>query len=547
MPQKARIEDIDSILGPGTASLSDILPEGDAGPKDYLSRTLTGLNPIPAVRLLGSAALSPLPGETGRAARGHLKEAIVDPMKGEFNKSLDPSRSDADRKMHKSLSMYPMVGPMAGEWADEAKKGEYQGIAGDITAMVLPSLLGKGSQKLAGKMSEHMYEKSLGIPGNVPLEMRKEMVKRGLDPNRPLPVSKLSLAKLWTESTGLKKVVEQITKDPNSPYAQRTVPVAPLLQAADEYIADLQNVDPSKAKRIKRLRAAWESTLTGRTPARGVSVQQFGKARVPPYATVAEAQKLKELLDREMADSLFSEEVKTQGGPRAMKPAAGAIKEAVEKAVPEQPLRAMNAAISRDIYLKKSILGALKKNPGFLDRWTTSLGVLGLEEMAAGRMETGIMATVSAAVRLATSNPKILSHLAVELSKYSDSPRVAPLSKYPLLSVPASVDSTPNESYQLNSSKTNQFDTKLSPSEEKSFQAWKSKNAPRDSGEDYDLRGAFKAGLNPSKNGHWPDTYKKPNHPSFSNESIYATEDAPRWHGKKLIDKTGRVIIDESQ
>jgi hypothetical protein len=67
------------------------------------------------------------------------------------------------------------------------------------------------------------------------------------------------------------------------------------------------------------------------------------------------------------------------------------------------------------------------------------------------------------------------------------------------------------------------FDTTLGPKNEEAFQAWKKKYAPKDSGADYDLRGAFKAGIKPDpKTGHWPDTYKKPSHPTFSDQSRYA-------------------------
>lgn len=91
------------------------------------------------------------------------------------------------------------------------------------------------------------------------------------------------------------------------------------------------------------------------------------------------------------------------------------------------------------------------------------------------------------------------------------------------------------------------YDTKLSPSEEQSFQQWKAVNAPKDSGVDYDLRGAYKAGVSPSaSNGHWPDTYKKPNHPTFSNQSIYATPDAPHWMGNKLFSVDGKLIANEN-
>ncbi len=82
------------------------------------------------------------------------------------------------------------------------------------------------------------------------------------------------------------------------------------------------------------------------------------------------------------------------------------------------------------------------------------------------------------------------------------------------------------------------YNTKMSPDEEKGFQKWKSRMAPRDSGEDYDLRGAYKSQAAQAKNGHWPDTYKKPNHPTFSNESRYAPyapNKAGRWEKDKYI------------
>lgn len=83
------------------------------------------------------------------------------------------------------------------------------------------------------------------------------------------------------------------------------------------------------------------------------------------------------------------------------------------------------------------------------------------------------------------------------------------------------------------------FDTLLNPKEEGDFAKWKQTYAPKDSGDDYDLRGAFKAGLKPDpETGHWPDTYKKPNHPTFSDQSIYA-KDAPdkagHWEGETFV------------
>jgi hypothetical protein len=73
------------------------------------------------------------------------------------------------------------------------------------------------------------------------------------------------------------------------------------------------------------------------------------------------------------------------------------------------------------------------------------------------------------------------------------------------------------------------FDTKLDAENEKRFNFWLSDQSTirkRDLSkdlEDYDLRGYwFNGGYQDrTGKGHMPDTYKKPNHPTFSNESIY--------------------------
>lgn len=90
------------------------------------------------------------------------------------------------------------------------------------------------------------------------------------------------------------------------------------------------------------------------------------------------------------------------------------------------------------------------------------------------------------------------------------------------------------------------YDTQLNAPEESKFQAWKQQYAPSDSGADYDLRGAFKAGLTPDpKTGHWPDTFKKPNHPTFSDQSQYASaapEKAGHWEGDKFIPPAAAAV-----
>lgn len=93
----------------------------------------------------------------------------------------------------------------------------------------------------------------------------------------------------------------------------------------------------------------------------------------------------------------------------------------------------------------------------------------------------------------------------------------------------------------------------LTPAQELGFWQWFNKQAasgainPNDArfyrdngyGYDYDFRKAFQMGLTPSGNGHWGDAAKKPNHPTFSNESRYAQGQyapyAGQWAGEQYI------------
>jgi len=72
----------------------------------------------------------------------------------------------------------------------------------------------------------------------------------------------------------------------------------------------------------------------------------------------------------------------------------------------------------------------------------------------------------------------------------------------------------------------NKFNTELSPQEEVQFQGWVKKSGKGDDLIDYDLRGAYK-NKEHEGNGHGSDAYKKPNHPTFSNESRYHGSPAP--------------------
>jgi hypothetical protein len=104
------------------------------------------------------------------------------------------------------------------------------------------------------------------------------------------------------------------------------------------------------------------------------------------------------------------------------------------------------------------------------------------------------------------------------------------------------------------------YSTPLSGDEESKFQGWiKDNNVPfEDDGpkSNYDMRGYWKdiaskgkseTSINPNDNQmHFPDTYKTPYHKTFSNESKYATSDAPHWaNDHQLVDKGGKVVFDE--
>lgn len=112
-------------------------------------------------------------------------------------------------------------------------------------------------------------------------------------------------------------------------------------------------------------------------------------------------------------------------------------------------------------------------------------------------------------------------------------------------------------------SKGSTFDTQLSPEQEQAFRKWVADNKvpfhPDDpSPSDYDMRGFYQAAIsgdpeastaiNPNDGQiHYTDKFKTPWHKSFSNESMYAQPDAPKWiNDHQLLDqRTGQVVFDE--
>ncbi len=57
-----------------------------------------------------------------------------------------------------------------------------------------------------------------------------------------------------------------------------------------------------------------------------------------------------------------------------------------------------------------------------------------------------------------------------------------------------------------------------------SYEDWVKQNHLTET-EDYDLKAAYEAGFKPDRRGHLPDDYKKPNHITFSDESVYNGKD----------------------
>ena len=89
---------------------------------------------------------------------------------------------------------------------------------------------------------------------------------------------------------------------------------------------------------------------------------------------------------------------------------------------------------------------------------------------------------------------------------------------------------------------TNQYNTKLSDKDEKDYQSWATKNNRQNDTYDYDMRGAWKEGVQQGDSGHFPDTYKKPNHPTFSDESKYHGTDG--HEGGKWSKQDGKDRFD---
>lgn len=96
----------------------------------------------------------------------------------------------------------------------------------------------------------------------------------------------------------------------------------------------------------------------------------------------------------------------------------------------------------------------------------------------------------------------------------------------------------------------NQYNTALKPDQERAFWKWAKQAGREYDVEDYDLRGAWlelqKGDMTEADNGHLGDKYKKPNHPTFSDESIYNGADG--HYGGHWVDRgNGRYAFEAGE
>lgn len=115
-----------------------------------------------------------------------------------------------------------------------------------------------------------------------------------------------------------------------------------------------------------------------------------------------------------------------------------------------------------------------------------------------------------------------------------------------------------NQAY-INPNAPKAYNTQLPLADELAFRSWLQQNNvpfdPEAKVSDYDMRGfyqglqsgdpAAKSAINAyDKQLHYPDKWKTPYHESFSNESQWANDNAPRWgDGDILSNSQGRVIF----
>jgi hypothetical protein len=300
--------------------------------------------------------------------------------------------------------------------------------------MLMPTPGGK-PLKAAEKVAQDIYEAQLKIPKKVSLAQRQEMVVRGL---KDLPVSENSIATLDKEIAQHKEVVNQLTKDPASPYSQSTISIPEILKPVNLWIKRVARVDERAANALKRARDTWAKSLgfeaptadkevaTGILDAEGKPITRTepGKPGVID-TTVAKAQQLKEDLYAIINSNAYGEGAKPGTFTAGEKLAARGMKRAIENSAPGLPIKAINHVIENDIRLKDAINSAVKANPSWLKdnmAWImlSTGGTEAIGALATGHVElaaAGVGGMIAGLAKAASRNPKVMSRLAIALNK----------------------------------------------------------------------------------------------------------------------------------
>ena len=91
---------------------------------------------------------------------------------------------------------------------------------------------------------------------------------------------------------------------------------------------------------------------------------------------------------------------------------------------------------------------------------------------------------------------------------------------------------------------SDRYNTKLSHEEEAQFQKWAKMQGREKDVYDYDIRGAWKelktGKMSEDERGHLGDKYKKPNHPTFSDQSKYNGIDG--YVGGTWSEENGKTV-----
>ena len=94
------------------------------------------------------------------------------------------------------------------------------------------------------------------------------------------------------------------------------------------------------------------------------------------------------------------------------------------------------------------------------------------------------------------------------------------------------------------------YNTPIPPEKQAAFNQWvaqqtkKTGRNPLNDRYDYDVNGLFLSGQGTDARGHSTDQFKKPNHPTFSDESIYSGKDG--YQGGKWITQAGQTFYEPS-